>query len=99
MESVLSERSLVVAVKEQAFCSLAEEAVILDLKAGVYYSLNEVGARIWYLIQEPKRVSDIRETILQEFDVERDRCDRDVRQLLQNLAGKGLIEVQDEKAA
>ena len=99
MERVLSERSMVVAVKEQAFCSLAEEAVILDLKAGVYYSLNEVGARIWYLIQEPKSVCDIRNTILQEFDVEHERCDRDVRQLLQDLAGKGLVEVQNEKAA
>jgi 2-oxo-4-hydroxy-4-carboxy--5-ureidoimidazoline (OHCU) decarboxylase len=99
MARVLSERSMVVAAKEQAFCSLAEEAVILDLKAGVYYSLNDVGARIWYLIQEPKSVSDIRNTLLQEFDVEPDRCQQDLLRLLQDLAGKELIRVQDEKAA
>jgi len=99
MARVLSERSTIVAAKEQAFCSLAEEAVILDLKAGVYYSLNDVGARIWYLIQEPKSVSDIRNTILQEFDVEPERCEQDLLRLLQDLAGKELIRVQDEKAA
>jgi hypothetical protein len=99
METLLSARSTVVAAKEQAFCSLAEEAVILDLKAGVYYSLNEVGARVWYLIQEPKSVSQIADTIQQEFDVDAERCERDVVRLLQDLAGKELIRVQHEKTA
>src|SRR2546427_11651852 len=61
MEKLLSERSTVVAGKEQISCNLAEEAVVLGLKAGVYYGLNSVAARIWNLIQEPKTVCEIRD--------------------------------------
>ena len=63
----LSGRSTIVAAKEQVSCSMAEEAVVLDLKAGVYYGLNEVGARVWSLVQEPRNVSEIRDAILEEL--------------------------------
>ena len=99
MDGLLSGESTVVAAKEQVSCSLADEAVILDLKAGVYYGLNEVGARVWHLIQEPKNVSEIRDALLQEFDVDPNLCERDLLVLLQELAGKDLIRVQDEKTA
>jgi len=91
----LSGESTVVAAKEQVSCSLADEAVILDLKAGVYYGLNEVGARVWHLIQEPKNISEIRDAILQEFDVDPNLCERDLLVLLRELASKELIKVQD----
>lgn len=68
---------------------------ILDLKAGVYYGLDEVGARIWNLLQEPKIVSEIRHTLLEEYDVEPERCERDLLALLQRLADEGLVEVAD----
>ena len=86
--------STVVATKEQVSANLAGEGVILHLKDGVYYGLDPVGARIWELIQEPKTVNDVRDTILREYDVEPDRCERDLLALLQELAGRGLIEVR-----
>jgi len=99
MGELFSGGSTVVAAKEQVSCSLADEAVILDLKSGVYYGLNEVGARVWHLIQEPKTVSEIRDAILQEFDVDQNLCERDLLVLLGDLVGKQLIEVQDGKTA
>ncbi|OLE56323.1 MAG: thymidylate synthase [Cyanobacteria bacterium 13_1_40CM_2_61_4] len=95
----LSGRSTIVAAKEQVSCSMAEEAVVLDLKAGVYYGLNEVGARVWSLVQEPRNVSDIRDAILEEFDVDPSLCERDLLVLLRDLAGRALIKVKDETAA
>jgi hypothetical protein len=75
---------------------LGEEAAILGLKAGMYYGLNAPGARIWSLVQEPRPVSEIRDVLLSEYDVEPDRCERDLLTLLQRLADEGLIEVKDE---
>ena len=95
----LSGRSTIVAAKEQVSCSMAEEAVVLDLKAGVYYGLNEVGARVWSLVQEPRNVSEIRDAILEEFDVDPSLCERDLLVLLRDLAGRELIKVKDETAA
>ena len=98
-ERILSGRSTVVAAKEQVSCNLAEEAVILNLKAGVYYGLNSVAARIWNLIQEPRTVSEIREAILEEYDVDPDRCESDLLALLRDLTAKDLVKAQDETAS
>jgi hypothetical protein len=91
--------SIVVAAKEQVSSDLAGEAVILDFKSGVYYGLNEVGASIWNLIQEPRTVNEIRDAILAEYEVEPEQCDRDLFALLQQLEASGLIEVKNETAA
>lgn len=84
----------IVAIPDQVSSDLQGEAVILSLRDGVYYGLNEVGARIWNLIQQPIAVRAICATLLEEFDVEPDRCERDVLALLGDLAAHNLIEVQ-----
>jgi hypothetical protein len=96
---LVSKHSIVEAVKDQVSADLAGEAAILNLKSGVYYGLNEVGARIWQLMQEPRTVTTIRDTLLEEYEVEPDSCERDLLALLRDLAIAGLIEVRDEAAA
>jgi hypothetical protein len=96
---VVSGGSTVVAAKNQVSSDLGGEVAILDLKAGVYYGLDAVGARIWSLIQEPRTVNEIRDILLEEYEVEPERCERDLLALLQKLADEGLIEVKDEASA
>ncbi len=81
--------------KEQVSCDLDGEAAILNLKNGVYYSLDSVGARIWQLLQQPRTLDQIRTVVLEEYDVEPQRCERDLQELLQKLASEGLIEVKE----
>ena len=99
MVRTVTVNSTVAAATGQVSCDLAGEAVILHLKGGAYYGLDPVGARIWNLIQEPRTVSDVRDAILQEYEVDSDRCERDVLALLQELAAKDLIEIKDESPA
>ena len=87
---------MVVVSQDQVSCDLSGESAILNLKAGVYYGLNEVGTRIWKLIQEPQRVGDLRDAILEEYEVEPDRCEADIMALLQAFLDNGLIEVRNE---
>jgi len=96
-QDTLSPSVVVVATSSQVACPLAGELVILELNTGKYYGLNRVGTRIWNLIQEPRRVSDILNIILNEYDVEPDRCERDLSALLQDLATHGLMEIEGEK--
>ena len=95
LERTISGCSMVVAAKGQISADLADEVVILGLKSGVYYGLDAVGARIWSLIQEPRAVGDIRDTLVEEYQVEPKRCERELLALLRELAAEGLIEVQD----
>jgi len=96
VERLVSRSSIVVVSKEQVSADLAGESVVLHLKNGVYYGLDAVGTRIWALIQGPRPVSEIRDALLKEYEVEPDCCERDVLALLQELAAEGLIEVKDE---
>ena len=75
---------------------LAEEAVILSTKSGVYYGLDEVGARIWHLLKEPMTVQNLLDAILQEFDATADQCEPDLLELLDDLRSKSLVEIYDE---
>jgi len=99
MDSAISDRSVVVVTKDQVSCDLAGEAAILNMKNGVYYGLNPVGARIWNLIQEPRQVAQIQTEITNEYEVEPERCARDLVNLLEKLLAEGLIEVKDGSGA
>jgi hypothetical protein len=99
MERLVCQHSIVVAAAGQVSCDLAGEAVILDIQPGIYYGLNAVGARIWKLIQEPRAVCQVRDALLEEYEVEPDRCERDLLALLRELATKGLIKVKDASVA
>jgi hypothetical protein len=96
---MVSKNAIVVATQEQVSSDLAGEAVILNLKDGLYYGLDAVGARIWTLIQQPQSVAALRDAIVAEYDVEAERCERDILTLLTNLAAAQLIEVTDVAAA
>lgn len=90
----LSPDSVVVVSKDQMASDVAGETVILGLTAGRYYGLDAVGARVWQLIQAPVTVSDVRNTIVAEYDVEPRRCEADLLGLLQKMMDAGLIEVR-----
>jgi hypothetical protein len=91
----LSVDSTVVAAESQVSSDLGGEIAILELKSGAYYGLDDVGAQVWQLIQDPKRVSEIRDALLEEYEVEPERCERDLIALLGRLADKELIEVRN----
>ena len=74
----LALQSRVVVSDEQVHTSLGDEAVILGLGDGVYYGLDAVGARVWSLLASPRLVSEIVDAVTEEFDVGRERCERDV---------------------
>jgi hypothetical protein len=95
----ISRNSVVVACEGNISCDLSGEAAVLDFKSGMYYGLDEVGATIWKLIAEPRTVGEICETILAEYDVEAEVCERDVIALLGKLAAQGLIETRDGAAS
>ena len=73
---------------------LGGEVVLLEPDAGVYYSLNEVGARIWDLIRDPISVDSLSSAIAGEYQVERAQAHDDVLRLLTDLLEHGLAETR-----
>ena len=98
-ELAVSLGSTVAVAKDQVSGELAGEVVILNLKAGMYHGLDQTGARVWQLVQEPRRVAEIRDTLLAEYDVEPHICENDLLQFLSEMANHGLLDVRHETAA
>ena len=77
---------------------LGGEVVLLEPEEGIYYSLNEVGARIWDIIRDPVAVDSICRRISEEYDVDPERCHADVLELLTELLDHGLAETHPPSA-
>ena len=90
--------SIIAASPDQVSCNLSGEVAILNLKDGMYYGLEEVGAAVWNLVAEPKPVSRILEALLDRYEVDHERCRNDLLTLLGMLNTRGLIRVTDEAA-
>ena len=72
------------------FRQLDDEAVLLDLKSGIYFGLNGVGARTWELILEHGRLSEVRDALLREYEVDRNSVERDLLALAAELVARQL---------
>ena len=95
MTTQLCSEAQVCTSPDQVFSSLGDEIVILNLANGSYYSLDSVGAFVWKLIQEPRRVSAIATAIHEEFEVDTAPCLRDLIELLHQMEAAGLVRVLD----
>ena len=69
-----------------------ETVVLLNLKDGQYYALNEVGGRVWDLCDGSRRVQDIVTLLCSEYDAPRETLEADVREILEELTGADLLE-------
>jgi hypothetical protein len=89
----ITPESIIVASKSQLSRPVAGHIVIAGLASGSYYRLDDVGTRVWELIQAPVAAECVWQSIAVEFDVSADRCANDVMELLCRLADEQLIEV------
>lgn len=70
---------------------VGNETVILDLGSGHYYSLNEVGTRIWELVAEGRSLDAVCAALVEEFDADRALIDADATSLIEDLVANGLL--------
>jgi hypothetical protein len=80
------------------FRKIAEELILVPIKqkAGEIesiYTMNEVAARIWELLDGTKNLGAIRDSIVNEFDVSREEAETDLREFLQQLEQIGAVRV------
>ncbi len=71
------------------------ETVLLNLENECYFGLNEVGTRIWQLLQEGGEgdTQAIYNVLLGEYDVDGNTLARDMEQILDEMLAAGLIQI------
>lgn len=70
---------------------VGDELVLLDLQRGVYFGLDEVGARIWALMLDNGDASTIVARLADEYEAPRQQLEEGVNQLLLELQSQGLL--------
>jgi len=85
--------------REVLFQQVEGEAVLLDLASETYFGLDEVGTRIWQLLQGHSRLRTVFESLRDEYDVEPERLEQDLLKLIGELADAGLVIYGERYAA
>ena len=93
VDNLYSEEVRLVAGEGIATADLDGEAVLLDVNSGKYFGLNEVGARIMELLQEPTSVGDVMKTLLEEFDADKESMSEDLQSFLSEMVEHQLVQV------
>ena len=71
--------------------TLAEGAVLLNLRTNRYHSLNATGTRIWALLLEGRAEDEIVRTLSTEYTVEESLARAETRALIAALDDAGLL--------
>ncbi len=75
-----------------------DEAVIIKLEQGVYYSLNEVGTVIWQQIMEKNTKTGIIDYIVSNYSIDKEIAAQDIETLLKTMQSEQLIITSNESS-
>ena len=70
---------------------VADEAILIHLKTGVYYSLNEVGTVFWNLMDGARTIADCADSIAAEYAAPPETVLQDLLELAGELAAEDLV--------
>ena len=74
---------------------VGEELVMMSADSGAYLGLNDVGAKVWEIIETPKELPDICEALAAEFETTPQACLGDVEGFLEELERRGAVTRKD----
>lgn len=72
---------------------IENESVLLNLQNERYFGLDEVGTRMWTSLIGAGSIQAAYEELLAEYEVDHETLRRDLRKLISQLVGSGLLVV------
>ena len=76
---------------EAVYQTVGEEAVLINLNTGAYYSLNDTGTVFWELLDGRRTVAECARRIAADYEVEPEVVEADLLELATDLQNEGLI--------
>lgn len=68
------------------------EALLLDIETGEYFSLNPVATEIWTMLSEGQSRDTIAVTLGKKYEIEPEAIAADIDELLNDLSQAGLLQ-------
>lgn len=85
----------VIPVEDVLIQQLEDEAVLLNLDNEAYYGLDDVGTRIFVVLQASNSIESAYQQLLNEYDVEPEILKKDLHDFIEKLLAQGLIQLSD----
>jgi len=67
------------------------ELGMMSIEKGKYFTLDEVGTRIWELLETPNTINKMVDVLMTEYDVDFETCANDVMELVEKLLQEDLV--------
>lgn len=72
---------------------IGDEVVMMDIDSGFYFGMNGVGSVIWQHLSTPISLEELVSNLMEEFKVDKQTCESDTMDFLNNLLEKKIIRV------
>ena len=93
-QSPFAPTTTIVRSPDQVSGDLDGKVVLLSIENGEYYNMNEVGSRIWALLEKPTTVAALVDQLLAEFEVDRLTCEKETADFLEQLQRDRLLKAE-----
>jgi hypothetical protein len=70
---------------------VADEAILIDVNSGTYFSLNSVGTEFWQHIDGQQSIADIAATLAAKYAVDSQMVADDLIELATTMLNEGLV--------
>lgn len=70
---------------------IGDELVALAPEEGQCFGFNDVATAIWRSLASPKSFNELRDELIETYDVSVEQCTRDLNELLDDMISKGLL--------
>ncbi len=72
--------------------AMNENGFLFDPQTGVSYTTNVTGLEIIRLVKEDQAAEEIKETIIEKYDVSPEEAERDIIDFMELLKSKGFLD-------
>ncbi len=73
---------------------VADEAILIDINTGTYFSLNEIGTEFWQMMDGSQTIEQQAATLAAKYEVELEMVVTDLLELAEEMAKDNLIIVR-----
>ncbi len=82
--------------ESMVFRKIEDETILVPIRNKVgdlqnIYVLNEVGARIWELLDGKREIEEISNMISSEYDIMAEEAERDIRDFIEDIKSIGAL--------
>ncbi len=71
--------------------ALEKDCILLHLTSGIYYTLNDVGRFLWESFDGKRKLQDIYEEMLDQYEADPEMAKNDMSELIDDLMKEGLV--------